>query len=626
MTFRQLALSNIRGSALRYAAFFLSSVFSVMLFFVYAQFILHPDVASGYIYGGETTRMVLTVCLVLVAVFAFFFVLYSSGAFLRARNREFGLLTLMGTTRGQLRRLIWLENTFLSLAAILVGIGLGLLFSRLFLMGISRVLGLDEPIRFALVPTALLLTAVSFFLLFQLVTLVNGLRVGRRTVVELMKAARKPRATPRASSWLALLGALLVVGGYAVALSVEGSGVVLAFMPVVAAVVLGTHLLFAHGSVKFLQLMRRAEARYLQGTRMLVVSQLLFRVRDNARLFATIATLSAVVLASAGTFYITSQQLAQVTAETFPQQLTFLERPGAARGPVAPAAVDQIFERHAVEPTLREAIPIHELRYHRAGEAEESGWLVLAGERRFSELAASLGFEPTPSGPATTLVYGDGAALLGAQGGLEITPVEPSMSVPGGVRWNWYTLDDEALAALPTADREYAPATLWIYDWPPARMNGRLQADLMQLAEQGSGLEVAGRFVVDRIMREGLGLSLFAGVFVSLLFFIGAGSLIYFKLFTELEGDRRLFEQLRRLGITPGETSRTVTAQIAAIFLLPFALGGLHALVALDALGALLMADVVRYSLIVIGLFAAVQFAFFLLTRWTYLRALRPAG
>ena len=38
---------------------------------------------------------------------------------------------------------------------------------------------------------------------------------------------------------------------------------------------------------------------------------------------------------------------------------------------------------------------------------------------------------------------------------------------------------------------------------------------------------------------------------------------------------------------------------------------------ALDALGALLMADVML-QLIVIGLFAAVQFAFFVLTRWTY--------
>lgn len=58
--------------------------------------------------------------------------------------------------------------------------------------------------------------------------------------------------------------------------------------------------------------------------------------------------------------------------------------------------------------------------------------------------------------------------------------------------------------------------------------------------------------------------------------------------------------------------------------LAPFALGGLHALVALNSLGRLLLVNVVGYSLVVVGLFAAVQLAFMALTRWTYLRALLP--
>ena len=73
MTFAQLALANVRGSLTRYAAFVLSSTFSVLLFYLYAQFVFHPDLASGYLYGGSTTRSVLTVCMVLVVVFAFFF-------------------------------------------------------------------------------------------------------------------------------------------------------------------------------------------------------------------------------------------------------------------------------------------------------------------------------------------------------------------------------------------------------------------------------------------------------------------------------------------------------------------------------------------------------------------------
>ncbi len=627
MTFRQLALSNIRGSALRYAAFFLSSTFSVVLFFVYAQFIMHPDVAGGYVYGGDATRVVLIVCEVLVAVFAFFFVLYSSGAFLRARNQEFGLLALMGTTRGQLRRLIWLENSVLSVGAIALGIGLGLLLSRLFLLGISRVLGLDEPIRFLFVPNAILLTAASFFGLFQLVTLVGGFRIGRLEVVELMRAARKPRTVPRASALLALLGAALVVAGYVVALGVEGAGVVLAFVPVVAAVVLGTFLLFTHGSVLLLRRLRGARASYLRGTRMLIVSQLIFRVRDNARLLATIATLSAVVLAAAGSFYVFNRGFEQSLEGMYQQELAFVER-SDGRSSLGPSEVDGVLSRDAVAPTVRASVRIHELR-SRGPVAGEEGWLVLVGASDYAALARAAGFAAEPAtAPATaptSLRLVAGAAVLG-DGGVGASRVAPPVTMPPSLQGPWYVVDDSALAGLPTEGREYAPARFWLYDWPESAATRRLEAGLQEVVLAAPRQDVDARFMGVRQLRQTLGLSMFAGVFVSLLFFIGAGSLIYFKLFTELGEDRRLHGRLRRLGVTPGESARVVTAQIAVIYLLPFALGAVHAGFALDALGSLLQQDVTRYSLVVIGLFAAVQGAFFLLTRWTYLRALRPGA
>ncbi len=623
MTFRQLAFSNIRGSALRYAAFFLSSTFSVALFFVYAQFIMHPDVTGGYIYGGDGTRVVLLVCEVLVAVFAFFFVLYSSGAFLRARNQEFGLLTLMGTTRGQLRRLIWLENTILSLAAIALGICLGLLFSRLFLLGISRVLDLSEPIRFLFVPDAILMTAASFFALFQLVTFVGSFRLGRQEVVELMRAARKPRALPRASAALAILGAALVIAGYAVALSVEGAGVVVAFLPVVAVVVLGTFLLLTHGSVKVLHMLRGARAGYLKGTRMLVVSQLLFRVRDNARLLATIATLSAVVLAAAGSFYVINRGIEEGLAGMYPQELAFIE--GAPERPgLSPSELDAILARNAVAPAIRASVRVHELGFR--GPDAAAGWLVLVGASDYADFASAAGFEVGAESGATSLRMDSGTAVLG-DGGVAAVRVAPPVTMPPSLFGDWYVLQDSELARLPTAGREYAPATLWLYDWPEGAGGRWLEAELQRVTmDEAQRPEVEARFLGVRQFRQTLGLSMFAGVFVSLLFFIGAGSLIYFKLFTELGEDRRLHGRLRRLGVTPGESARVVTAQIAVIYLLPFALGALHAGFALDALGSLLMQDVTRYTLVVIGLFAAVQGAFFLLTRWTYLRALRPAG
>src|SRR5690606_29679946 len=107
------------------------------------------------------------------------------------------------------------------------------------------------------------------------------------------------------------IGFALVAAGYAVAMAQGSDGVVIAFVPTVTVVVLGTYLLFTHGSLFVLRQLQRPGTGYLAGTRMLVVSQLVFRMRDNARLLATIATLSAVVLSAAGTFYVITQQLAK---------------------------------------------------------------------------------------------------------------------------------------------------------------------------------------------------------------------------------------------------------------------------------------------------------------------------
>jgi putative ABC transport system permease protein len=643
VTFAQLALANVRGSWMRYAAFFLSSTFSVVLFYLYAQFVFHPDLTGGYLYGGDTTRLVLAVCMVLIVMFAFFFVLYSSGAFLRARNQEFGLLTLMGTTRTQLRRLIWLENTFLSLASIAVGLAVGVLLSRLFLLAVARVLLLEEPMPFAIVPQAVLLTTAGFFLLFQLVTLASSFSVGRRQVIDLLRAARKPRVTPRSSALLAVVGFVLVLAGYVLALGAQDSqAVVVAFLPTVAMVVVGTYLLFSQCSLYVLKRLQRPGTGYLSGTRMLVVSQLVFRMRDNARLLATIATLSAVVLSAAGTFYIITSQLAKDTDVRYPQPLALLEPSGSELGRLRASTVDQILAGNGVTPTLRVQIEVREVDAVLDGRADR---VVLVSRTAFDQLAlATVPATTYDAGPAGTpdtvaasplvprrLTFEAGQALLSADlsdAGILAEPVTaPISQIP--VLWgDWYAVSNAEFASLPDDGAEPV-ATLTIYDWPGS---GRLASAQMQLGAQltdaiPSGYDhlVADRNGMDTMLRQTLGLSMFAGVFVSLLFFIGAGSLIYFKLFTELPDDRRLFTRLGRIGITRGESDRVVTAQIALVFLLPFAVGGVHAFVALNALGTTLGVNVVAYSFIVVGLFAVVQLAFMALTRWTYLRALLPA-
>ena len=57
----------------------------------------------------------------------------------------------------------------MSLVSIAIGVGLGFLFSKLFLMIVSSLLAVEEPLAFVLVPKAFVYTIVGFFFIISVI-------------------------------------------------------------------------------------------------------------------------------------------------------------------------------------------------------------------------------------------------------------------------------------------------------------------------------------------------------------------------------------------------------------------------------------------------------------------------
>ena len=123
-------------------------------------------------------------------------------------------------------------------------------------------------------------------------------------------------------------------------------------------------------------------------------------------------------------------------------------------------------------------------------------------------------------------------------------------------------------------------------------------------------------------MNETIALTVFIGLFISLLFFIAAGSMIYFKLFTEIGEDQAQFRSLSRIGMTKKEMRRTVVSQIAIIFFIPCAVGICHALFAMAALDNMMMTSNWFYSFVVFGIYVGMQFIYFLLASNSYMKSM----
>ena len=120
-------------------------------------------------------------------------------------------------SRKQLNRMLFIENILIGAAAIVVGIGTGLLFSKLILLISAKLLAVDTGLPFYFPLKALLITAAAYAVLFLLIALCSSFML-RKGAACARESGGKSQTAPKASPWLAVLAVLLIGAGYGMVL------------------------------------------------------------------------------------------------------------------------------------------------------------------------------------------------------------------------------------------------------------------------------------------------------------------------------------------------------------------------------------------------------------------------
>lgn len=164
MTLFDFAYKNICRDRRNYIYYFVNGIFSVVVFFLFTVLSFHP--AMMIVDRNSTMGMLLIVGEVISIGFSFCFTSYSVGCFLKARSRQFGLITILGASKKQLNRLVFLENMIVEIASIITGILLGMVFSKFFLDIANKVIGVTD-FTFYVPVHAIIVTVVVFGLVFM---------------------------------------------------------------------------------------------------------------------------------------------------------------------------------------------------------------------------------------------------------------------------------------------------------------------------------------------------------------------------------------------------------------------------------------------------------------------------
>ncbi|PWA07919.1 ABC transporter permease [Pueribacillus theae] len=629
MTFRQFAFNNVIRNKRTYAAYFLSSTFAVMVFFVYAIFAFHPSLSKGEL--NSSVSQGLHFAEAIIYVFSFIFVLFSMSSFLKTRKKEFGLLVMHGMTNMQLRRMVFLENVFIGFFATISGITIGLVFAKMLLLAAENILDLEKTLHFYFPIKAIGLTFVAFLLLFILISFATVAILRGNKLVDLIKGSAAPKTEPKASVILSALAAILLIGGYATALIVKGMMVAAAMIPVTTIVIIGTYFLFTQLSVYIIKALRKRQSIFWKKTNLVLFSDLAYRMKDNARTFFFVAIVSTVAFTAIGSLVGFRTMLFSSLTSSSPFAFEYASEEGNVKEAEHLSLIRKELKNNDIpfhetkvnvknQPVKGEEYSTHivsETEYNHLGQSTGQPFekLNLRGNEVVYVFHANPVGEnqtPKPKGERTIALEENNIVL-------EKKKTITSNIFPIDV----VVVDDSMFEQLTHFESKSTFYSFYIKDWKKTiDLSKELAKEIPDYNEYYTFFSLPYTW---NLANQGYGATLFIGLFIGAVFFVAAGSFLYFRLYTDLDDERRKFSTIGKLGLTNKELSKIVTIQLAILFFVPIAVALIHGAVALTALEHMFNFSLVKESVLVLGSFFTIQVIYFLFIRSGYIRKIKQA-
>ncbi|MBR7795270.1 FtsX-like permease family protein [Agaribacter marinus] len=635
MTFRQFAFNNVKRNTRTYLSYFLSCMFAVIVFFMYAVVIFHPKIEK-YDFR-DIVKSGIIVSEVFIYLFSFLFVLYSTTSFIKSRKKEYGLLTTLGISKSQLNRLLITENTIIGLASIITGIIIGALLTKLFLMIFSAILGTGEILPFYLSWKAIGITVALFFIMFELNSIAVVWSLRTKSIMEVFRGTKTPKEKPR-FSWILSLLALTAIGySYYLAYTSDMISILYRMFIILALIIPGTYFLFTQFIIGFTTVLRRRKKYLYKDLNLLMISDLTYKLKDHARLLFIVTILSAVAFTSSGVLFGLFQSVEEESERFAPQDVTLIsggeENHEAFEANVA--EIESAFQQNYVP---FEALTVYPTRLYSISTIDkwnDTPFIVY----KYSDYKAMLQLNDreVPS------------KLKDNEGLILIQDIIRSYTMDFPEKLTFKSANERTELSVSTIDSDlnstvYSSFQLIVSDHTFEQFIQHATADekffyyVMDIPNWvhhvDTIMDILPYTTTDEIypdsqaeiyssMKDSMSYLFFFGIFISVLFFLAAGSILYFRMYQDIDNDLSHYHSLYRIGLTNKEMKKIATRQLGFLFFLPFIIAVIHAGFAFKALQNMLVSSVMVPSIYIFLLYFVIHFFNFIFIRNIYTSKLK---
>ena len=619
--YSKFALNNLVKNKRFIVPYVLSAIFTIMSFYILSS-LAFGDNLNKLPNGIEATKQVLSLGIIVIAIFSTIFLFYTYSFLVKRRVKEFGLYSVLGMTKKQIAKILVLETIFIAVTTIVLGIVLGIIFDKLMLLVLLKLFSTGVSFGFSITPIAIVFSVLLFGGIFFLLLLYTVIKIARLRIVALLKDENKGEKEPKSRWILAIIGLALIGYGYYTAQTVQNPiKAITVFFFAVIAVIIGTYLVFMAVSITVLKIMKNNKNFYYKPKNFISVSGLLYRMKRNAVGLANICILSTMVLVTMGSTSALYAGMEKSYNERFPRQL-------------------MIAGYHSTSDKLKEIENNVKLSAKEAGTEVQDlvsyNSLPMVGrliEDKFN-FEANLGVDLANVRMVVVLQLKDYNKFANKNktlesneiflhvdkkgeynhqtislNGLEYKVKEKLAEFPGtigsdsaNIMDTYYVIvkdnkEAEKIAAklaekyAELNKQDAAKRGISIETGTPTLQNyvafnikdttkeAKVIESFKKLEKQ-SGIEIEGKEENKITFRGVFASFLFIGVFISFIFVISQVVIMYYKQISEGYEDKGNFEIMRKVGITDKQIKQSIRSQVLLIFFSPLIIATLHTIVA----------------------------------------------
>ena len=273
--------------------------------------------------GGDVMQQILSLGIYVITVFAVIFLFYTNSFLIKRRKREFGLFNILGMEKKHLSIVIALESMIVFLVSMVLGIGIGILLDKAFYLLIAKMLNASIALGFYISYQSIVNSIILFFIIFLLMYVFSLIQINLSNPIELLHGDQHGEKEPKTKWLLAIIGLICLGTGYYMSVSIQDPVTAFAFfMVAVILVVIGTYMLFTAGSIVILKLLRKNKRYYYKTNHFISVSNMIYRMKQNAVGLGNICILSTMVLVMLSTTISLWVGMNDIIETRFPRDIT----------------------------------------------------------------------------------------------------------------------------------------------------------------------------------------------------------------------------------------------------------------------------------------------------------------